>query len=195
MVAPSNPGAPLPHPSNKRWWNVVAPQGMVPLYALILSDSFHGVWTHWLINPATKRGMTLPCDNTDQCELCKPPQRRPNRWTGFVAAYSRSHNADKVVALSEGAARQLLPVLERRGTLRGCVVELRRWKPHENAPVHVKVLEERDPKKCQPAFDVYDSLSRLWGVNMDFYKRTAHPHQPHPGQEHDDDGMSNLIPA
>ena len=195
MVAHVNPGAPLPEEPGKRWWKIIAPKGTTPLMVMFLSDSFEGYWTHWIPSGQGHNGFTLPCTRTFQCPYCKPEEPHGSRWTGYAPVWSQNDRDTKILAIAEGMARQLLPIITRRGTLRGVVVELRRKPGKVNNPVTVAVKEERDPKKVMPAFDIYDSLSRLWGINVDLMKEAEHGRDRMKKRLDDDDDQGVQIPA
>ena len=189
-------GAPLPTVTNKRWWKVVAPKGTVPLLVAFLSDSFFGQWTHWMGDQRTGKGITLPCDNTEQCPYCQAGLG--NRWTGFAPVWCRNDNDSRVVALTEGAARQLLPTLSQRGSLRGIACKLQRQPGKVNNPVQVTFEKEIPSHKLPPAFDIMDSLARLWGVNGQAFQRAPKNSKDLPARPDllpDDDQGDESIPA
>lgn len=173
-------GAPLPPVPQERWYPVIAPKGDVPLIVTLLADTFTGVWVHW-------DGRVLPCYESSECPLCK--RRLPNRWVGYIACYSQIPWGDylkqpgrAVLALSEGAARQLLPTLTDTGSLRGVGIEIRKKFPHkENSPYVVKVRGRADVDGIATEHDVWPSLNRMFGLNEDFWHRHARgKDKPHP---------------
>lgn len=162
-------GAPLPERPNRRWWKVIAPQGKVPLTVTILDDQWVGFWTHWIQDRWNPKGRVVQCEGHADCPFCKAA--KPIRWTGYAAAVVHHPREDRVLALTEGAARDLKPQLENRGSLRGLTVVLQRHLPHPNAPVHAKVVAEVSEDKLPPAFDIMPSLMRMWGLSPAFKPR------------------------
>ena len=148
-------GAPLPDPANSRWHKVISPKGQHELTIVFLSERIMGYWTHW-------NGVPTPCRKTSGCPGCKAGLGQ--RWTGYAACYSITHKAECVVALSEGAVRQLAATIQQHGSLRGFNVSLKRKLPRANAPVHVTVNRREPLDRCPAAFSVEDSLNRLWGI-------------------------------
>lgn len=162
-------GAPLPDRPSKRWWKVIAPQGRVPLRGTILDDVWVGFWTHWIQDRYNPKGRVVQCEEHEACPFCK--SAKPLRWTGYVAAMMENPKEDRVLALSEGAARDLKRELDNRGSLRGLQVVLQRFLPHPNAPVHVKVVGVLAPDGTPPTFDIIPSLMRMWGLSPNFRPR------------------------
>ena len=162
MKPPINDGAALPTSPEERWYKVVSPHRSTPLVAGILGDTFFGQWTHWVQT-------TIPCSADHHCRYCR--EGMPNRWVGYIAATIGGSVGDRVLALTEGAARQLLPILTKRGTLRGLEIELKREAGKPNGAVMVKVLNSRSPDSVKPSFCVLSSLSRMWGVNEAYLNR------------------------
>lgn len=174
-------GAPLPAVSNERWYPVISPKGDVPLIVTLLADSFTGVWIHW-----DKRA--LPCYESSDCPHCK--RRMPNRWVGYVACYCQHPWGEylrqpgrAVLALSEGAARQLLPTLNETGSLRGVGIQIRKKHPNkENSPYAVQVRGRADVEGLHTEHDIWPSLNRMFGLNEDFWHRhTQVKAKPHAG--------------
>lgn len=153
-----NTGAPLPGGGQQRWWKIAAPKGSIPMSAVLLNSGYVGCWTHW-------DGRQLPCEMTPECALCR--KGLPNRWGAYIASVVQEGSAwvEKVLALTEGAARQLLPQESHDDGLRGLVITLKRDGSKPNAPIKVKFHNRAELDKIPKGFDVWDSLMRMWGVN------------------------------
>lgn len=166
-------GIPLPSTKEKWWWKVVAPIDHTPLAVTFLGDSFRGFWIHYM----EEINKNLPCTQTKDCHQCR--RGRQPRWAGYAACYSGNHRDSKIVALTEGAARQLLPLLVEHKGLRGVQVILQRKAPHDgkrkrNDPVNVTYKGRVSGEKLPAAFDVLPSLEKMWGVNLAFFLQ-EHP--------------------
>lgn len=158
-----NEGAMLPAVPEGRFYTIVSPKGPGVIRAVLLADTFTGYWTHW-------DRCALPCLHNSDCPRCAAGM--PNRWTGYIAVYDVHKQNRAILALSEGAARQLLKLAEEYGTLRGVTVEVRRQIPTKpNSPVVVTgwgVVEGKQPIWEHP---ITDSLNRLWGLNEQYAER------------------------
>lgn len=166
-------GAPLPSKTEKRWWKIIAPIDHVPLAVTFLSETFQGFYVHYI--PEINKN--LPCPRSANCFMCK--RGSVPRWSGYAACWSTNHKDAKIVALTEYAARQLLPWLTERKTLRGAQAILQRHPQHggvrkKNDPVRVTFKGMTDGAKLPAAFDVLHSLERMWGCNLAFFLQ-AHP--------------------
>lgn len=165
-----NDGAPIPSDPGKRYYRVIAPKGRTPLVAVLLGDTFRGFWTHWIQNDYTPRGKVVPCfGDPSTCFGCR--QALGLRWTGYIAAQPLHLPDRHVLALTELAARSLLDVKRRRGTLRGTVVDLRRKLGHVNAPVELTVKGVRSEAETPETFEIMDSLNRMWCLKPGFVHR------------------------
>lgn len=156
-------GAPLPVRTNERWYMVVSPKGETKIRGTILADTFLGVWVHW-------DGCALPCTETHDCPACKAGLG--HRWQGYVAFWQWGVDRRVVLALSEGAARQLLKPLDEYGSLRGVSIEMARKFPRKpNSSLLVKVTSRHEPAEIMGEHPITDSLNRLWGLNMQFWAK------------------------
>lgn len=168
-MSQENDGVPIPSESNARWYKVVSPKKEAPIKATLLADRFTGQWVHW-------EGRAYPCSNSRDCWRCRSGQ--PNRWCAYIAAYDLVARERIVLALTEGAARALLPIKAKYGTLRGVAVTLTRvYADKNNSKVAVKLVNRENPDEIMPAHPIQDSLNRLFGLNENWY-RTHQPAQP-----------------
>lgn len=160
-----NDGAPIPREGQERWWKVYGPEENNVLRLVLLAPTFTGLWTHW-------SGAVLRCEESPDCPFCQ--SQMPNRWTGYIAAYSFTHKEEIVAALTQAAANELVPVLERGESLRGLSVELFRKRPvagkkqKPNARVYCRILGREPEEKCPGEFEIISSLNRLFGMNARF---------------------------
>lgn len=165
-------GIPLPATKEKWWWKVVAPIGHLPLAVTFLGRSFNGFTVHYV----EEFNKNVPCSESAACFMCR--RGKQPRWCGYAPCYSTNHRAEKIVALTEGAAHQLLDTLERYGSLRGVQAVLQRVPPHDgkrkkNDPVKVTIKGRVDGEKLPAAFDVLPSLEKMWGCNLAFFETNS----------------------
>lgn len=162
-------GAPLPPPQEKPWWKVIAPVNQGVLGVTILDDTWTGYPLHYMLD----LNKNLPCAKPNHCWMCH--RGSVARWSGYLSVQRNHPPAFKILALTPFAAFQLKPVLEKRGTLRGLMVDLQRRPQHANAapkkndPVWVKFKGYKNEETLPPAFDVLNSLERMWGCNLAFF--------------------------
>jgi len=171
-------GAPLPARPECRWYDVVSPTHLQPIDCVVLGGRFFGCWTHWIHTGPLKKGITMPCSMDEHCVMCK--EGRPNRWSGYLAVLTSKNKEEKILTLSEGAARQLLPFRGKYGTLRSLQFVFRRariydkqGKLKENARIEVDFVLHVQGSILPPEFSVQDSLSRLWGINAEHLKKMS----------------------
>lgn len=167
-----NDGAQLPIRAGLRWFEVFSPTHAHPIDAVLLADRFFGQWTHYV----DKR--VIPCPQNENCLFCR--NGTAPRWTGYIAALRNKPRKEIVISLSEGAARQLLAMKNEHGRLRGlqCTFVRRQvtdksGKLRVNAPVDVKLFAVVKGEGLPPAFDIHDSLSRLWGIHQEWLRRQS----------------------
>lgn len=173
MVDDRGFGVPLPSTGEDRWYKVYGLRGEGPERFGFYGRIWLGKLTHF-------DDCTFPCDETPTCKGCNQKNGTKaigNRWNGYIAGYSFHHKEDCVIALTEGAANQLLPTYKQRGTLQGLVIELYRKRkdrnkpPAKNAPVWVRELEKNDPAKSPQPFPIEYSILRMWGIHAAFTER------------------------
>lgn len=157
-----NEGAALPPRGQVRWHRLISPSRGQMLRVVILGDTFVGQWTHYL-------PPTLPCTQTHDCHHCKAGLAP--RYNGYAAVIAGSGGKMHVLALTYNAACQFTEVLKKRGTLRGLDVTLFRKFDSPRAPVQIRVEREIVSQLLPEAFDVMDSLARMWGINHEFLMR------------------------
>lgn len=173
-----NLGAALPVKSNDRWYRTVEPKRGKPVDGVFLADMFFGCWLHW-INVTPSKAVTQPCTKPKHCYWCE--QLSNSRWKGFIAAMDCQSRDFIIAELTEGAAGQLLPYVERYGRLRGLQFVLTRGEGKVNARVHVKFIGECRKEILPKEFPIHCSLARKWGVNEEMIRRSGqYPHCPHP---------------
>lgn len=176
-------GAPLPPDPDRRFYKCIHPKMEQVLKVTLLADTFRGEWTHW-------RGRPFLCYRCKDCWGCQ--QRMPNRWNGYIACWDHGEHRRRVLQLSEGAARQLLPLKVEYGGLRGCCVELRRADPRkENSPVIVKLLHRQEPGELMKEHPIDDSLNHIWGINEDWGRKAP---LEAPGEEDDEGTIGAPMP-
>lgn len=157
-----NDGAALPPPGQLRWFRIVSPTKGATLRAIILGDTFHGMWTHYA-------NATVPCGNDADCHWCK--SALAPRYNGYIPALAGSPGQKRVLALTYHGCCQFTKILKQRGTLRGLEVTLSRKYLSDRAPVLVRVEREIVAQLLPESFNVIDSLSRMWGVNYEYIAR------------------------
>lgn len=157
-----NEGAELPAQTNVRWYKVISPKGSEVIKATLLQDVFTGFWVHW-------EGRVFPCPRTAECRRCREGQA--NRWSGYIGAFDLMLKERVVLALTEGAARQLLPIKTKYETLRGVTISLARvYVTKNNSKVGVRFTNRQLPDEVMPAHGIHDSLNRLFGLNEQWYR-------------------------
>lgn len=155
MVAPSNHGAPVPQFGNTAFVKCIWPRkDMGPLTCVSLSPTFWGFWTHFASRTI------LHVDEPAVCQGCK--DRLPLRWQGYLPCWCRDVHGARILVLSEGAARQLLPIRQEKGTLRGAILQFKRRHGAPNAPVDVTFQGMRGEVGLPEDFDPFPHLARLW---------------------------------
>jgi hypothetical protein len=164
-------GAPLPDRSDRRWERVVAVEQHKPLVAVVLNEDWFGLWVHWdaLVG---KRGQNVPCMGGEVCKLCLPPASLAPRWCGYIGVFVRDPDPRlrgvRVLALTEGMCRQLLPYCDHPSGLRGVEVKWVRSPEKRNGPVRIDKAVRIDAGPVAPAFDVIPSLCKFYGVRSLF---------------------------
>ena len=166
-------GVPLPPLEEKPWWKVIAPIGQNVLGVTFLDECWIGYPMHYV----EEINKNLPCTQNRDCFMCR--RGRVPRWSGYAAVHSANHRAEKILALTQWAAAQLLPYIERRGTLRGLVVDFQRRPAKQdglakrNDKVHVTVKGVKNAEILPPAFNVLPSLEKMWGCNLAFFSQQS----------------------
>jgi hypothetical protein len=177
MENPRGIGAPLPRQAEERWWKVYGPKGAEPLEVVFYDRIWLGKWTHY-------DNGTFPCDETPDCPGCNQEKRKKeigNRWTGYMAGWSKGHGEECVIAITEFAANQLLPHYQKNGTLRGCHCKLyrksgkKKQQPAKNAPVWVEVIDWKKDDLVPQPFPVSYSINRMWGIHKRFVENGYKP--------------------
>lgn len=149
-----------------------------PVDAVLLADVFFGAWLHW-VNITPAKAVTVPCSKPKHCIWCESGCN--SRWKGFIAAMLSKTRDFVVLQLTEGAAGQMLPFVERYGSLRGMQFVLKRGEEKVNAKVHVSFVQQCRADVVPPEFPIMCSLARTWGVNEEALRRCGqYPHCPHP---------------
>lgn len=132
--------------------------------ALILSQQIHGASTHFI-------GRTIRCTAMEgDCLACR--QRKPRRWTGYLAAYDCRRHRLCLLEVTNSTAAELETRSEPYATMRNIWVRLKRKNGQSNGKVDVENLEmlkPEDAKKTPPAFDVAAALEKLWGKSTAAY--------------------------
>lgn len=160
-------GAPLPSQVNVRWYEVKSPKGHERRRGVILSESFTGFWTHW-------DGASLACSNDPTCERCKAG--RGNRWQGYLPFWDLRLKERTVETFSEGAARLLLKLKDKYGSLRGIAIETFRKDPAKRNSAQLVVEYDGEwGDSCPSEHDILPSLLRIWGMNEAFIKHGRQP--------------------
>jgi hypothetical protein len=166
-MPPPNLGAGLPAESNIPWHMVISPKGAGKVKATLLADLFTGFWVHW-------EGRAMPCNEQHDCPRCQAGLGY--RWQGYIAVFDRTNSKRAVLALSEGAARQLLFYQDKYGSLRGLLVESwRKFPTKQNSPQCIVQVGRVEPDEVMSEHDIMPSLRRMWGLNERFVARQNTP--------------------
>jgi len=155
-----NLGAPLPLEPSKRWYKVIYPKAGTTLRATILAPTFLGEYLHF-------DGRSLACTRLPTCPGCKA--KLSFKWGGYIAIYSHGLKERAILGLTEKAASDLLPLLERFTTLRGITIEAKRVNPRNGrSRVGIVMLGREKPEDIMAEHPIIDSLNRLWSVNEEW---------------------------
>lgn len=176
-------GAPLPVRSDRRWEKVVSVERGEPLLACLLNPDWFGLWVHW-DRDTGRKGQNVPCNGVDVCKLCLPPACLAPRWCAYIGAFvrhpQRERRGVRVLALTEGLCRQLLPYCDHSDGLTGLEVRLVRSQEKDNGRVFIDKAQRRSDDVPAPAFDIIPSLCRFYGVRslhqLDSFRRQAAEH-------------------
>jgi len=171
MPQPLQYGVPLPPRAEELVPLVVSQKGESPLTVIVLNDTYYGTMIHW-------GGMTLPHFSEGQCPFCERLSSDPH-WQGYLGVWSERHKDVKTLAISAGGCRQLLLLLARFQTLRGCKIELTRSdKTRTNSHLLVTLVERVETGKLKAAFDVRPSVGKLLGVNEAYFNSDGYRRNP-----------------
>lgn len=130
--------------------------GKKPIRFLCLSDTIVGAQVHY----AGKR--TNLCLR-EVCPICA--RREKSRWTGFVCGMALNTHKRAFINLTELAAAALRPHFEVNRTLRGAIIDLRRARPDDNAPLLAEVASHSFNEDELPvALDTWAFIRKLWNL-------------------------------
>ena len=156
-MAEMSQGVPVPMRDSKPWYKVEYPRGSDKHRHTILADTFLGEVVHF-------NGRSLGCTRDAWCIYCK--RCLPKKWSGYVATYFHNLKCRSIFSPSVSAARELLKVRAKYGTLRGVVILAKRLNPaNDRSRMVVEIQGREDPEKIMKEHPILDSLNRLLAFN------------------------------
>lgn len=139
---------------------IISPRPHQKLAVVITSDSWTGAYTHFY------NQRTHPC--LGEAPLCEGCSRRfARRWKAYLCAIMVPGGRRVIVELTVGALDSCPALRHDRGALRGKKLNLWRRGDARNAPVMASLETLKGLEGLPPAFDLMESLCRVWGVHRE----------------------------
>jgi len=136
---------------------IVSPRPHQKLACVITSDTWVGTYTHFYDR------RTHPClGDADNCEGCR--RRHAKRWKAYLAGVMIPGHRNVIIELTVNALDSCHALRHDRHQLRGKKITLWRRGDARNAPVMCMLETIKGIEHLPPAFDLMDSLCRVWGV-------------------------------
>lgn len=133
-------------------------KGKQPIKLACLSDRIIGAETHY----GNRR--TNLCLG-EECQWCQKNERP--RWKGYISCFSNTSNKRAFIEITELAGCALREIYETHRTLRGTILNFRRARPDDMAPLLVSLeMFVEDPASLPEPLDVMVFLRRLWNLNQ-----------------------------
>lgn len=137
------------------------------LKTIILSPQLVGVWTHYY------RGRTAPHEEPT-CPACDAKNAR--RWYGYLACWNLQSDSRFLLELTPQAAEPLLELQNKKKTLRGLEIYVRRCGDKPNSPCETLIPKEQQSHLALPGtFDVREALMIIWGLAAPSDPETGKP--------------------
>jgi hypothetical protein len=141
-----------------------------PLTAIITTPDIIGCDTHFY------GGHTVPCEAPD-CTPCN--EGVPSRWHGYLAVYNPHTQVHAILELTAAATEQLCTYHKQHQTLRGALIECRRWNQRPNGRVIVKAQTwSGAPSLLPDAPDVQAIMTTIWQLARQGTRRPKPEHHP-----------------
>lgn len=151
LVPVPRPGTQLPHLPLVR----VKTAGIVR--GVITSRSYIGVNTHFMGQ------RTLPCVG-DDCPGCAAEKSK--RWEGYLSVWTTAPSKHLIVALTPGAATQILDAAPDPNNLRGLFLTVERLGSKPNGQLRGNVEPANiEPGHLPPEPELLRHLYKIWGVD------------------------------
>jgi hypothetical protein len=130
-----------------------------PVVATVLGEETVGVYTHFI--PEQKA--TVPClSSTHWCEYCLTHANR--RWQGWLPGLSPRSGKLYLIPITTQAVRSCPVLMNRKTSLRGGTITLKRRGEAVNSPVDATFQSGVPGAALVPAFNVCAQLLRIWGI-------------------------------
>lgn len=143
-----------------RFIPVLSPKGGSKVVAVITSETWKGVYTHYY------EQRTRPCTGSEiDCEGCY--RKLARRWKAYLCGVLPLTGSPVVVELTQGAMESCPGFIEKGKNYRGQKITLWRRNAAKNAPVHCRLegLETNHP--IPSPFDLMEALCQIWGLRHD----------------------------
>jgi len=143
-----------------RFIEVVSPKTTQPIFMVITSERWLGVYTHHF------DGRTRPCTGSElDCEGCH--RRLARRWKASVCGVTFGNNRPVIIELTHVAVQSCPSMIPPDFNLRGRRIKIWRTRPDKQSQVRCS-LESVSPDYTVPTpFNLVRALYKVWGMAYD----------------------------